>query len=586
MTDANPLVVDAVIVGAGISGLYMAHKLHGLGLEVRGFEAAPDVGGTWFWNKYPGARCDSESITYCYTFDHDLQQEWDWTERYPAGPDVLRYLRHVADRFDLRRHFAFETTVVSAVFDESSERWTVTTDRGEVLSAQYFISAVGNLSVPSTPAVEGIETFEGRWLHTGRWPEEPIDFTGLEVAVIGTGSSGIQVSQAIAKTAKSLTVFQRTPTYTIPLRNLPLDPDVQRLWKANYPQVNQITRNSPGGLPFAVGHKSLLDATPEERERGLEAGWQLGGFRFMFGTFDDITSNLEANKIAADFVKRKIAERVRDPETAKLLTPEDYPLGAKRIPLETDYLDIYNQDNVRLVSLRESPLRRITPHGLIAGEEEHRFDLIVFATGFDAITGPLLRIDVRGRDGLRLADVWADGARTYVGLTVAGFPNLFVIGGPSSPGVISNVPPTLEQHVEWVADQIETLRDAGIATIEAEEIAQDEWVAYVHSEAQKTMYPYATSSWYDGSNLTGKVRPFPVYTGGFDNYRKICDAVVAQDFLGFRLTRQDHRPSGYGDFSPTVSWFAAIVEGVEAPEALARDEALELSREVTAGSTL
>ncbi|KIW22093.1 uncharacterized protein PV07_12510 [Cladophialophora immunda] len=568
-TSANGHVgeTDVVVVGAGFSGLYMIYSLNKLGFRVRGFEAADDVGGTWWWNRYPGARCDSESLTYCYTFDEELCQEWTWTERYPSGGEVLSYLSHAADRFDLRRHFQFKTKVTTAVYDEKTRRWTITTGTGDSVSARFFVSAVGNLSVPATPAVPGIDKFEGRWVHTGRWPAEPIDFTGLRIAVIGTGSSGIQIIQEIAKTAAHLTVFQRTPTFTIPLRNQPLDPDVQRLWKANYPELIKVTRYSPGGLPFYVGTKSLKEATPEEQRKGLQAGWNLGGFRFMFGTFNDIGSDHEANKVAADFVREQIDAIVKDPDTAALLKPTSYPIGAKRVPLETNYYQVYNQENVKLVDLRASPIRQMTTKGLTAGDTEYEFDLVVFATGFEAITGPMLQIDVTGRGGQKLKDVWKDGPYSYLGLATPGFPNLITLAGPGGPGVISNVPPTLEQHVDWVAECLTYLRTHKVDEIEARGDATDAWISHVHSEAQKTMYPYAPSSWYDGSNLTGQVRPFPVYTGGFGHYRRICDAITADNYHGFLLhqedtdevndTRKAHPADWYRNFLPTSAGPAA-----------------------------
>lgn len=559
--DPNPTVVDAVVIGAGFSGLYMVHSLHQRGFRVLGLEAAEDVGGTWFWNRYPGARCDSESLTYCYTFDDKLAQEWTWTERYPSGPEVLSYLRHAADRFDLRRHFQFGCTVTSASYDEQVRRWAITTAHGQTVSARFFVSAVGNLSVPAAPNIAGIDEFEGRWLHTGRWPQELVDFSGKRIAVIGTGSSGIQIIQEIAKTASHLTVFQRTPTYTIPLRNIPLDPDVQRLWKSNYGDLINITRYSPGGLPFAVGNKSLKASTLEEQKRGLQAGWALGGFRFIFGTFEDIGSDHAANKIAADFVRAQVDAIVKDPTVAALLKPTEYPLGAKRIPLETNYYEVYNQDNVKLVDLLKSPISRMTPRGLVAGGIEHEFDLVVFATGFQAITGPLLKIDITGKGGQKLKDVWADGPYSYLGLGTPGFPNLLTVAGPSGPGVISNVPPTLEHHVEWIAECLTFLRDKGIDQIEAMDTATDQWIQHVHSESKKTMYPFAPSSWYDGSSLTGKPRPFPAYTGGFGNYRRICDALVADGYRGFVLHRQGSvEPDPVAEARPS-SWYSKVVSG-------------------------
>ncbi|CAK7215475.1 hypothetical protein SBRCBS47491_002494 [Sporothrix bragantina] len=539
VTNGNAVTeTDVVVVGAGFSGLYVVHSLAKLGFNVRAFEKAPDVGGTWYWNRYPGARCDSESLTYCYTFDEQLFKDWVWSERYPSGPEVLKYLRHVADRFNLRRYFQFETAIQSAVYDEAVRRWTITASTGEVLSARFFVTAVGNLSVPATPTVPGIDTFQGQWLHTGRWPLEPIDFTGKRVAVIGTGSSGVQVIQEIAKTADHLTVFQRTPTFTIPLRNLPLDPDVQRLWKSNYRELTKKSRYSDGGLPFFVSEKPLKGVSAEEQKEGLERAWGIGGFRFLFGTFCDIGSDHEANKVAADFVRGKIADIVKDPATRETLTPTAYPLGAKRIPLDTAYFQVYNQDNVSLVNLQVDPISKMTPKGLVAGTTEHEFDLVIFATGFEAITGPLLQMDIVGRGGQKLNDTWADGPYAYMGVGVPGFPNLLTLGGPGGVGVISNVPPTAEQAVEFAAECIAYLRDHQIDEIEATTEATDLWNEHVRAMAQKTMYPYAPSSWYNGSNLGKKPRPFPAYTGGFGKYRRICDAVAAEGYTSFKTHRQ------------------------------------------------
>lgn len=560
MRNGSTAEADVVVVGAGFSGLYIVHLLHKLGFNVRGFEDADDVGGTWYWNRYPGARCDSESLTYCYSFDEKLCQEWTWTERYPSGPEVLLYLQHVADRFDLRRHFQFSTRVTTATYNENTCRWDITTSTGVSVSAKFFVSAVGNLSVPTTPAVPGIDKYEGRWLHTARWPHETIDFSGKRVAVIGTGSSGVQIIQEVAKTAGHLTVLQRTPTYTIPLRNNPIDPDVQRLWKANYPELIKTSRYSEGGLPFYVGSESLKKASPEEQRKGLQRGWNLGGFRFMFGTFNDIGSDHDANKIAADFVREQVDAIVKNPTTAALLKPTDYPLGAKRIPLETNYYQVFNQDNVELIDLKRSPIQRMTPKGLIAGDAEHQFDLVIFATGFEAITGPLLQISVTGRGGQGLKQAWSNGPYSYLGLATPGFPNLFTVAGPGGPGVISNVPPTMEQHVEWIAACLTYLREHNIEEVEARKDATDEWTRHVHSEAEKTMYPFAPSSWYDGSNVSGKSRPFPAYTGGFVNYRRICDAVMADNYHGFTLRQK----GGEGEPKPErkahpADWYKEII---------------------------
>ncbi|KAL1889059.1 hypothetical protein Sste5346_009124 [Sporothrix stenoceras] len=565
---ANGIITetDVVVIGAGFSGLYMVHSLRKFGFNVRAFEKAPDVGGTWYWNRYPGARCDSESLTYCYTFDEQLFQDWVWSERYPAGPEVLKYLRHVADRFDLRQHFQFETAVQSATYDEVARRWTITASTGEVVSTQFFISAVGNLSVPATPAVKGIESFQGQWLHTGRWPLQPIDFTGKRVAVIGTGSSGVQVTQEIAKTAAHLTVFQRTPTFTIPLRNMPLDPDYQRLWKSNARELIKKTRYSDGGLPFFASSTPLKGQDPEVVEQGLEAAWGVGGFKFLFGTFCDVGSDHESNAIVADFARRKIASIVKDAEKLRVLTPTGYPLGAKRIPLDTGYFQVYNQDNVHIVDLKENPIKEMTSGGLIAGETEHAFDLVIFATGFDAITGPLMQMDITGRGGQKLKDTWADGPYGYLGVGVPGFPNLLTLGGPGGVGVISNVPPTAEQAVEFAAECVAYLRDHNIDEIEATTEAADLWCEHVHAEAFKTMYPYAPSSWHDGSNLGKKARPFPAYTPGFSKFRRICDNIAAEGYTSFKLHHKGEAGSKANYKAHDPEWYTKVVQAPSSAE--------------------
>jgi cyclohexanone monooxygenase len=526
---------DAVVVGAGFSGLYMLYRLRQLGLSARVYEAGDGVGGTWYWNRYPGARCDSESVYYCYTFSPELAQEWEWTERYPAQPEILRYLNHVADRFDLRRDIQLNTRVTSATYDQATERWQIGTADGGRVTATYFITAIGCLSATNIPQIKGLDTFQGRWYHTSRWPHEGVDFTGQRVAVIGTGSTGIQAIPEIAKQAAQLTVFQRTPNYTVPARNAPLDPEAYRHLKATYPAIQQKSRESGFGMPFAPPERSALSVTPEERQQIYEAGWQKGGFRFFLDTFNDIALNKAANDTAADFIRAKIKEIVHDPETAELLMPRDYPYGTKRPPIDTDYYETFNRDNVKLVDLRRSPIEAITPTGLRTTEAEYEFDSIVFATGFDAMTGGFFRIDIRGRDGLSLKDKWAAGPRTYLGISTHGFPNLFMITGPGSPSVLSNMPISIEQHVEWIADCIAYLRAHDLASVEPSLDAEDGWVAHVNEVAAGTLFPLA-NSWYLGANIPGKPRVFMPYVGGVGNYRKICADVAAKGFEGFVLT--------------------------------------------------
>lgn len=526
---------DAVIVGAGLAGLYMLHRLRGLGLSVRVYEAGGDVGGTWYWNRYPGARCDVESMDYSYSFSDELQQEWRWSERYAAQPEILRYINHVADRFDLRRDIRFETCVTAAIFDEATHQWAIWTDGGARVSAQFCIMALGCLSSAQVPDFNGLATFAGRWYHTGNWPHEGVDFTGQRVGVIGTGASGIQSIPIIARQAAHLTVFQRTPNFTIPAWNAPLDPEHERRWKADYAAHRRKNRESRAGFVVPVNDTPALAATPEERERAYEARWARGGFGFT-SAFADLGTNKAANDTAAAFVHDKIRAIVRDPAIAEALSPHDHPIGTKRLPLDTDYYDTFNRDNVTLVDVRTAPIEEITPAGLRTRDAAYALDSIVFATGFDAMTGALLAIDIRGRGGGALERKWAGGPRTYLGIATAGFPNLFIITGPGSPSVLSNMIVSIEQHVDWIADCIAHLRAHDLTGIEATTEAEDEWVMHVNAVANTTLYPLA-NSWYMGANIPGKPRIFMPYVGGVGAYRQKCDAVAAQGYAGFTLTR-------------------------------------------------
>jgi cyclohexanone monooxygenase len=532
--DASPAVAfDAVVVGAGLAGLYMLHRLRGLGLTARVYEAGDDVGGTWYWNRYPGARCDIQSLDYSYSFSDELQQEWRWTERYASQPEILRYINHVAERFDLRRDIQFATRVVAARFDEAERRWQIATDRGDRVSAQFCIMATGCLSAAQVPRYPGLETFAGRWYHTGNWPHEGVDFTGQRVGVIGTGSSGIQSIPIIARQAAHLYVFQRTPNFSVPAQNGPLDPEEERRIKANYAEFRRQARASRAGFVVPLNDQPALAATPDDHRREFEARWARGGFGLM-SAFSDLGTKKEANDIAAAFVHAKIRETVRDPQVAEALLPRDHPIGTKRLCVDTGYYDTYNRDNVTLVDLRRAPIEAITPTGLRTREAEYALDSIVFATGFDAMTGALLKIDIRGRRGAALREKWAGGPRSYLGIMVAGFPNLFTITGPGSPSVLSNMIVSIEQHVEWVADCLAYLRERGLATIEATSEAEDAWVAHVNEVANTTLYPLA-NSWYMGANIPGKPRLFMPYVGGVGAYRKRCEEVAAQGYAGFAL---------------------------------------------------
>jgi cation diffusion facilitator CzcD-associated flavoprotein CzcO len=524
---------DLVIVGAGFAGLYMLQRARTMGLSSRLIEAGSGVGGTWYWNRYPGARCDVESMEYSYQFSEELQQEWQWSERYASQPEILRYLDHVADRFDLRRDVQFDTRVEGAIFDEGVDRWTVRTDDAKDISARFLVLATGCLSSANVPDFPGMERFEGPMFHTGRWPHEPVDFSGQRVGVIGTGSSGIQSIPVIAEQAREVVVFQRTATYSVPAHNGPLAEADQKAIKADYAGFRE--RNSL--MPFALGSRQpgnealALFTEPEERDRVFEDRWQHGGLPFL-GAFGDLLFDRQANDTAAEFVREKIRRIVEDPEVADRLAPATI-IGCKRLCVDSGYYATFNRENVELVDVSQAPIEEITPSGLRAGSREYELDCIVFATGFDAMTGALLHIDIRGRDGIRLRDEWAEGPRTYLGLGVAGFPNMFTITGPGSPSVLTNMVVSIEQHVNWISDCLRYLEENGHQRIEATPEAQGEWVAHVNGIADFTLFP-SCNSWYLGANVPGKPRVFMPLVG-FPPYAEKCDEVAAKGYEGFLL---------------------------------------------------
>jgi cyclohexanone monooxygenase len=524
---------DAVVVGAGFAGVYMLHRLRGLGLSVRVYEAGDGVGGTWYWNRYPGARCDVESLDYSYSFSDKLQQEWRWSERYASQPEILRYINHVVDRFDLRRDIQLSTRVISAVFEETSRRWTIVTDRGDVVSAQFCIMATGCLSAAQVPAIPGLETFAGTWYHTGNWPHEGVDFTGRRVGVIGTGSSAIQSIPIIAGQAAHVFVFQRTPNFSVPARNAPMDPAYEQRVKTGYAEFRRRARESRVGFVVEGNEDSALAVSPEAREREYEKRWSRGGLGFMLA-YPDLLVSRDANDTAAEFFRAKIRSIVRDPEIAEALVPRRYPVGTKRLCVDTNYYATFNRDNVTLVDIRTAPIEAITPDGLRTRERAYALDSLVFATGFDAMTGALLRVDIRGREGQSLRDKWQAGPRTYLGLAIAGFPNLFTITGPGSPSVISNMIVSIEQHVDWIADCIAHLRAHARDAIEATVEAEEAWVTHVNEVGHMTLYPLA-DSWYMGANVPGKPRIFMPYIGGVGVYRQKCDDVAAKGYEGFAV---------------------------------------------------
>jgi cation diffusion facilitator CzcD-associated flavoprotein CzcO len=532
---------DAIVVGAGFAGLYAVHVLRNkMGLDVHAFDAATDVGGTWYWNRYPGARVDIESVHYSYSFDDDLQQEWHWSERFCAQPEILSYLNHVADRFDLRRSIRFNTRITSLTWDDAKSLWTATTNDGEHYRARYVISGAGTLSVPKKPDFPGIEDFAGEVLMTGNWPHHKVSFEGKRVGIIGVGSSGIQAVSEIAKTAGHLTVFQRTPNYATPIGNAPTDPQEEAWEKGNYAAIRAASRNHFLGVPYSDVQPSALAVTPEQRRVVFDDRWNRGGFRLFIDSFADILFDKAANDTVSEYIRERIRERVTDPAVAELLTPRDYPYGTKRPPLETDYYEAYNRPNVELVDVRRDPIGAVTPRGVeLADGTEYELDVLVLATGFDASTGPLLAMNITGRDGLLLTDHWRYGPQTYLGLMSAGFPNLFMITGPQSPSVLYNMPLAIEDHVDLSTAAIAYLREHDLDVIEPTPEAEHAWVTHTNQLAQATLLPESTTSWYMGNNIPGKPQRVLVYLGGAPSYRAKCDEVVKAGWEGFALTAVD-----------------------------------------------
>ena len=538
---ASTVDIDAVVVGAGFAGLYMLHRLRGLGLSATVYERADGVGGTWYWNRYPGARCDIESLHYSYSFDPDLEREWNWTERYAAQPEILAYLNHVADRFDLRRDIRFETTVLSAAFDEAANVWTVETDPGGTTTCRFLILATGCLSDAQVPPIPGLESFAGRWYHTGHWPHEGVDFTGRRVAVIGTGSSGIQSIPLIAAQADHTYVLQRTPNFSIPARNAPLDPEVLKATQANYAALREEIRRSPLYFPVDFDNRGAMGVPDDEFRAMMEERWERGGLGIA-ASFADILLSEAASERVAPIVREKIRAKVDDPTVAERLIPTTYPFAAKRLCLDTDYFETFNRDDVTLVDLRDGPITEIVAEGVVTGQGTIEVDDIVFATGFDAMTGAILRIPLTGRGGVTLQGKWADGPITYLGLAVHGFPNLFTITGPGSPSVLSNMVPSIEQHVDWIADCLVHLAAQGAEVIEAEASAEKEWTDQVQALGAMTIFPKA-NSWYMGGNIEGKPVAFMPFAGGTVLYRQICDNVAESGYTGFTLGPPNNRRS-------------------------------------------
>ncbi len=556
---------DAVVVGAGFAGMYMLHCLRGLGLSARVYEAAGGVGGTWYWNRYPGARCDVESMQYSYSFSEELDQEWSWSERYSPQPEILDYANHVADRFDLRRDIRFDTRVTAATFDEAEKCWTVETDRGDRVTARFCIMAVGCLSAANLPPFEGMDEFRGPIYHTGHWPHDGVDFTGLRVGVIGTGSSAIQSIPIIAEQAASLTVFQRTPNYSVPAWNDKLDPEYERAIKSDYPAFRAKARARPTGFYFEFNTAPALEATPEERERQYEEFWARGGLPFL-GAYGDLLFEKDANDTIAEFARNKIRGIVKDPATAELLCPDNV-FGCKRLCVDTGYFATYNLPHVQLVDVSKKPIERFTEKGVVTDGVEYEFDAVVCATGFAAMTGSFDRIAITGRDGLTLKEKWRAGPRTYLGLTSAGFPNLFMITGPGSPSVLASMIQAIEQHVDWIADCLGHLRDTGADIIEPTIPYEDDWVEHVNEVAQVSLRS-TCSSWYVGANIPGRPRVFMPYIGGFPIYVSKCNDVLSNGFEGFAIDG-----AADADASPrirfTERWRAELDLDVISPAAVA-----------------
>jgi cation diffusion facilitator CzcD-associated flavoprotein CzcO len=526
-------MTDVIVIGAGFAGLYAVHQAVSAGLSVTALEAAPDVGGTWYWNRYPGARCDVESVDYSYSFDEALQQSWTWTERFAAQPEILAYLRHVADRFDLRRHYRFGCDVVAATFDAG--RWQVRTGVGDTYTGQFLFCATGCLSALNRPDISGVDDFAGDVYFTAAWPRDDPDLHGKRVGVIGTGSSGIQAVPIIAEQAETLVVFQRSANYSIPMPNRPWTAKEQRQIRVEYPERRRASAYAAAGTPHGTYHKKAVDTEPEERDRALWQRWREGGVLFA-KTFPDQSTNLAANDIAREFAEQRIREIVSDPVVATDLIPVDHPIGTKRICTDAGYYATFNRDNVRLVNLRREPIDAITADGIRTSATTYPCDVLVFATGFDAMTGALTRIDPTGPGGERLRDIWADGPLTFLGLMVPGLPNLFAISGPGAPSVLANMVLHAEVQVDWAINLVLAARRLGLSEVEPRLDAAREWTDHLAAAAEQTLFPKAASSWYLGANIEGKKRVFMPYAGGFGTYRRYCDDVARRNCAGLVLT--------------------------------------------------
>lgn len=562
MTKNSQNKFDVIVVGAGFSGLYLIHKMRQLGLTVKVFEKASDVGGTWYWNRYPGARCDIESVDYSFSFDDELQQEWEWSERYATQPEILRYIQHVADRFDLRKDISFETQVEQAMWNENSSSWTVKTNHNETYTSQFFIMATGCLSQPKELDIQGVENYEGEIYRTHSWPHEGVDFTGKRVGVVGTGSSGIQSIPLIAEQADSITAFQRTATFTIPARNGPITPE-KKAQISNYQQYREEARHTYAGVPGHVGTDFALSVSKEERQQRYEKLWSQGTMIHVGLEFADILVDVKANETLSDFARSKIRSKISDPKTADILVPTEFPICTKRLCLDTNYYETFNQPNAEIIDIKKNPIISITKTGIATQDKAFEFDAIVFATGFDAMTGALLAIDIVGANGRTLKEKWADGPTSYLGLAIEGFPNFFTITGPGSPSVMSNMVLSIEQHVEWIADCLQYMSAQNLKTIEATQTAENGWVNYGVTTSELTLFPLA-KSWYMGSNVPGKPKVCLPYLGGVGAYRRVCDDVAAQDYLGFNFSGPNGSRCNDGLIRPQQPDVVALLENLAA----------------------
>ena len=525
--------VDAVVIGAGFAGVYAVHRLSSRGLSVRGFEAGADVGGTWYWNRYPGARCDVESMDYSYGFSDKIQQNWDWGHLYSFQPSIHQYISHVADETGARSLIEFETSVVSQSYDAQTQHWTVKTDKGEIITCRYCVMATGNLTVPLFPDIPGLDTYEGEKYHSSRWPKESMDFTGKRVAIFGTGATGVQIIPEVAKDASKLYVFQRTANFSLPARNRPLTPEEIDSVRKQYPELRNRARKHVFGIHSTPEPtRSVLELSEDEAIEQFEKFWAIGGSLTFQMAFTDFMRDERANKRLADFVRSKIRQTVKDPKTAQMLCPNDHPIGAKRICIDTGYFETYNLPHVELINLRERPVIRITPKGIESKEGLIEVDVIIFATGFDAITGAVTRIDISGRNGLKLAKKWSERPSAYMGIAVANFPNMFIITGPGSPSVKSNMVTSIEQHVELIDDIIGYMQKNDLGAVDADETAENDWVDYVNEVASKTLF-VKSDSWYNGANVPGKARNFVPFVGGVNTYRLALEAMMQNNLKGF-----------------------------------------------------